>query len=698
MTSFGKYQVVEQIGQGGFGRVYRGWDPILKREVAIKVISLSAPQARERFVREAEIAANLRHPHIVTVFDYGEQDGQPYLVQEFLPGWDLEELIHTGVAGDLRTRVSFLIQAADALRYAHSRGVVHRDVKPGNLRVQADGSLRVMDFGIAKLLDAGADLTATGMSIGTSGYLAPEQLEGLPIDHRADIFSFGVVAYELITGTKPFAGETITTVLYRILHEEPPAIASLAPGTPARLIACVERCLRKRREDRYNDLGEVVTELRALTAELDAAAGNVSPSPLASAPPSPLSPAAAPVPSVHSATQGAAPPQSPPQAAPPQAPSTPASATQAFGTALPAAANLPAKVPANVPAAAVTPVGEVKGSRVSLGAALVVTTVVVIVASSLAFFFRGRGQEGASAAVAVATTTAMDSVRDSASAGTAGVVARDTLAAGAASVATLDSISKGATRATAAPNVSTQSTTPATTQATAAVERIPVERAGVDRTPARTGAITERASAERASAAARQTAERPAAERPAKERSIAERPAAERPAAERTEPSGVAVDPNRVVILLRGASPGAVELAEHTFVSDLTSRGRQVLGRDDLGNAQASAAARRVAAGADARTITAIGRGAGAGAVFVGTLTVDATEAIAGIITGSAVLDGRLYDGATGAMLSADRFQVGAGGTPGRAGSSALDAISQAAESVTRQAVRVILQRTGSNR
>jgi len=684
MTSFGKYQVVEQIGQGGFGRVYRGWDPVLKREVAIKVISLSAPQARERFVREAEIAANLRHPHIVTVFDYGEQDGQPYLVQEFLPGWDLEELIHTGVAGDLRTRVNFLIQAADALRYAHSRGVVHRDVKPGNLRVQADGTLRVMDFGIAKLLDAGADLTATGMSIGTSGYLAPEQLEGLPIDHRADIFSFGVVAYELITGAKPFAGETITTVLYRILHEEPAAIATLAPGTPTRLIACVERCLRKRREDRYNDLGEVVAELRSLTVELDASAGGLSPSPLTSATTAPLSPAASSVPSVHSATQGAAPPQ-----ALPTSPSTPGSATKAFGTVSPAPLNLPAsipasvpsKIPANLPAAPVLPVGEGVRSRVSLGGALMVTTVVVIVASSLAFYFRARSKDGASASMAVATTTAVDSVPDSvrdsvpgsASAGVAGVETEDTLAPGdtlaprAASVASLDSFAQGATPTGAAPRVSSQPATAATTQSSAAAERA----------TARTGASTDRVAAERAPG---------------------DRVSTERQTSEDAEPSGVAIDPNRVVILLRGASPAAVELAEHTFVSDLTARGRQVVGRDDLANSRASGAARRVAAGADARTIAAIGRGAGAGAVFVGTLTVDATEAIAGIITGSAVLDGRLYDGTTGAMLAAERFQVGAGGTPGRAGSSALDAISQAAESVTRQAVRVILQRTGSNR
>lgn len=275
MTSFGKYDVLGQIGEGGFGKVYRGWDPVLKRWVAIKTCSFEDSDLRERFVREAELAASLQHPNIVTVHDFGREDGEPYLVQEYLEGEDLDELILRGEPEDVQARIDCLRQVAEALHFAHERGVVHRDVKPANVRVGPDGRVRLMDFGIARLLDAESRLTRTGMSVGTAGYMAPEQLEGLEIDHRADMFSFGVLAYELMTGRPPFEGDSVSTLFYQIAHEAPPPIREAAPDCPPRLADCIERCLRKDREERYAGVEEVIGELEAVGG--GAAAADASP-------------------------------------------------------------------------------------------------------------------------------------------------------------------------------------------------------------------------------------------------------------------------------------------------------------------------------------------------------------------------------------------------------------------------------------
>jgi predicted Ser/Thr protein kinase len=270
MTTFGKYQVVEQIGEGGFGKVYRGQDPVLKRPVAIKTCTLLHDEMRERFVREAEIAANLRHPNILTVYDFGEESGEPYLVQEYLPGEDLDEVIRRADLVPLATKVGWLSQIAHGLRHAHENGVVHRDVKPANIRILPDGQVRIMDFGIAKLLQADRQLTQMGFSVGTTGYLAPEQLKGEEIDHRADIFAFGVLAYELVTYRRPFEAETITAILYRIAHEEPQPLLDAIPGCPPRLAACIERCLRKNREERWASFAPVIQELDDILREIGA--------------------------------------------------------------------------------------------------------------------------------------------------------------------------------------------------------------------------------------------------------------------------------------------------------------------------------------------------------------------------------------------------------------------------------------------
>ncbi len=276
MTTFGKYEVVEQIGQGGFGKVYKGWDPVLKRHVAIKTCTFDDAALRRRFVREAEVAGGLRHPNIVTVHDFGEENGEPYLVQEFLEGEDLDQLIERGGPRDPGTKFSYLRQIAAGLGYAHEHGVVHRDVKPSNIRVGPEGHVSIMDFGIAKLLGSESrltQLTQTGMPIGTVGYMSPEQVEGGDVDRRSDIFSFGVLVYELFAGRLPFDGNTVPSVFYQIVHLVPPRLDEILPGTPPGLSELIDRCLAKAPDARYQSFPELLEELDAVARRAEAKRG-----------------------------------------------------------------------------------------------------------------------------------------------------------------------------------------------------------------------------------------------------------------------------------------------------------------------------------------------------------------------------------------------------------------------------------------
>jgi predicted Ser/Thr protein kinase len=261
-TVFGKYQVVRVIGEGGFGRVFKGLDPDLKRPVAIKTCSLSDPDMRERFFREAEIAAKLHHPNITTVYDFGRQDGEPYLVQEYLTGEDLDHIIKRTDQLPLAAKIDYLVQVGEGLGYAHSMGVIHRDVKPANIRILSDGQVRIMDFGIARMVEETQRFTQAGMTIGTAGYLSPEQLQGLDVDQRSDIFSFGILAYELILQRLPFQGESISALFYAIAHSEPAPIQNVWSDCPSTLAACITRCLEKNRDVRYGDFREVTADLR----------------------------------------------------------------------------------------------------------------------------------------------------------------------------------------------------------------------------------------------------------------------------------------------------------------------------------------------------------------------------------------------------------------------------------------------------
>jgi serine/threonine-protein kinase len=260
MQRFGKFEIRDLLGEGGFGRVFRAYDPDLKREVAIKTCRLADLTIRRRFLREAEIAAGLRHPNIVVVHELGEEGGEPFMVQEYLPGEDIESLIARQVPVPVQRKVRWLRAIADALAFAHEHGVIHRDVKPQNVRVLPDDSIRVLDFGIAKrsIDRASTALTQTGFSIGTLGYIAPEQLMGAAYDHRADIFSFGALAYRLMTYAEPFDGDTAATVFYKIANVHPVWPAHIAGECAPELLACIDQCLAKRPEDRYQSCRAVI--------------------------------------------------------------------------------------------------------------------------------------------------------------------------------------------------------------------------------------------------------------------------------------------------------------------------------------------------------------------------------------------------------------------------------------------------------
>ncbi|HEX9800907.1 MAG TPA: serine/threonine-protein kinase [Thermoanaerobaculia bacterium] len=264
MERLGKYEIVGRIGVGGFGVVYKAVDPFIKRPVAIKTCSAEDVETRERFLREANIAGNLQHRNIVTIFEFGYHEETPYLVQEFLSGEDLDHKIKRGDAVPVATKISWLVEVARGLAYAHSSGVVHRDIKPANVRVLDDGHVKILDFGIAKLAQGESDLTQAGVTLGTASYLAPEQIRGEPVDARTDVFSFGVLAYELLTYERPFRAQEISTLFYKLLNEPPPPITPRAPGAPPELVLLVERCLAKDPAARFSPTSELLRALERL--------------------------------------------------------------------------------------------------------------------------------------------------------------------------------------------------------------------------------------------------------------------------------------------------------------------------------------------------------------------------------------------------------------------------------------------------
>jgi hypothetical protein len=265
----GRYEIIERVGRGGMGVLYRGRDTVLDREVALKVLVgdfVGDADARARFFREAKAAAKLQHRNIVTIFEFGEEDSMPYMVMEFLRGRDLSSRMRSSEPFPLEEKLDIVAQLCTGLHFAHQQGVVHRDIKPGNIWLLGDGGVKLLDFGIAKL--AASSLSQNTAIIGTASYMSPEQVSGSAIDGRADVFSAGVVLFELLAGRRPFEADSPTAVLMKIMTEEPPRVDSLVPDLPPPLVNVVRRALEKDPAKRYQRAGDMAAELTLIRISL----------------------------------------------------------------------------------------------------------------------------------------------------------------------------------------------------------------------------------------------------------------------------------------------------------------------------------------------------------------------------------------------------------------------------------------------
>jgi serine/threonine-protein kinase len=259
--SFGRYRVVEPVGSGAMGTVYKGRDPAIDRSVALKTIrfdsiadSSEVGELKERLIREAIAAGNLSHPNIVTIYDVGVQGNLQYIAMEYIAGYTLEALLKRNLELNYRIVADIIKQVNSALEYAHNTGVVHRDIKPANIMVMDEFKVKVMDFGIAHFRSS--SMTQTGVAMGTPSYISPELLQGHEVTPATDIYSLGVVLYELLTRRKPFVAENISSLIYKIVHEQPPAPTSIDGKIPALFDHIVKKSLAKKPQDRYRSAKE----------------------------------------------------------------------------------------------------------------------------------------------------------------------------------------------------------------------------------------------------------------------------------------------------------------------------------------------------------------------------------------------------------------------------------------------------------
>jgi hypothetical protein len=279
------YQFLEKLGAGGMGDIYKAHDARLNRFVAVKVLSSAnagEPERRRRFIQEAQAASGLNHPNIITIYDIVNEPEGDYMVMEYVSGKTLVDLIPKGGLRPPQA-LKYGVQMADALSVAHAAGIVHRDIKPGNVMVTDSGLVKVLDFGLAKLTDRGpasqmgdntqtiadAPLTVEGSIIGTVSYMSPEQAQGKKVDTRSDIFSFGVVFYEMLTGSRAFSGDSALSTLSAILRDEHKPMIEIAPDVPPQLELLISRCLRKNPDDRWQSMKDVLAALGALKHESD---------------------------------------------------------------------------------------------------------------------------------------------------------------------------------------------------------------------------------------------------------------------------------------------------------------------------------------------------------------------------------------------------------------------------------------------
>lgn len=273
VTKAGRYEIVGELGRGAMGIVYKAVDPVIGRTVAVKTIRLSEQgtglkraELLARFQTEARAAGLLTHPNIVVVYDAGEEDGWYYITMELVEGKSLQALLDGGHSFPLPRTLRIMDQTCNALQFAHERNVVHRDIKPANLMLTADDTVKITDFGTAKILQFGST-QQTSHVMGTPSYMSPEQVKGRAVDGRSDIFSLGVMLYEMISGEKPFPGQNITTVIYKIVHEEPVPLRQIDPSIHPGISTVVMKALAKEPEQRYQSCREMLEELRNFRAQ-----------------------------------------------------------------------------------------------------------------------------------------------------------------------------------------------------------------------------------------------------------------------------------------------------------------------------------------------------------------------------------------------------------------------------------------------
>jgi serine/threonine-protein kinase len=273
----GRYELEELVGSGGMSGVYRAHDRLLERKVALKILHQrygEDAEYLERFRREARAVARLSHPNIVTVIDRGVDDDRQFIVFEYIEGEDLKQRVDRAGPLPVGQVIELGVQIARALAFAHERGIVHRDVKPQNVLLNGEGAVKVTDFGIARSLDVERGVTQTGTVLGTSNYIAPEQASGQPVDERSDVYSLGVVLFELLAGQVPFPGENFVAVALKHVHEPAPSVLERRPDTPPQLAALIDSMLAKHHDDRPS-MDQVVAELehlRGATGEAQATA------------------------------------------------------------------------------------------------------------------------------------------------------------------------------------------------------------------------------------------------------------------------------------------------------------------------------------------------------------------------------------------------------------------------------------------
>jgi eukaryotic-like serine/threonine-protein kinase len=268
-TKIGKYNILDVIGRGGMGIVYKGTDPYLDRLVAIKMMTGSFadnPDLLKRFFREAQSTASLQHPNIVTVYELGDHSGNPYLVMEYLDGESLDSVISTRRQLSTVEKIDLMIEVCRGLSYAHHRGIVHRDIKPANIMVCQGGGVKIVDFGIAHFGDK--NVTRTGQIVGSISYMSPEQVNGRQVDARTDIFSTGVMLFQLFTFVLPFDGESTASTLLKIIHEPPPPLKNFLATYPPELETIIHRALAKDRNERYTSADELALDLGQLQSQL----------------------------------------------------------------------------------------------------------------------------------------------------------------------------------------------------------------------------------------------------------------------------------------------------------------------------------------------------------------------------------------------------------------------------------------------